>query len=209
MVLCDKTQKVIEMIEQNPIRIYLDETQIAYLLSRKEFEDIRFDERLWQEEYSNDDKNPCSYNCALTITQYVCNEMLKVLQPTNVDFVDVIISQIRDKLQANVDMLYDIGMWKPDSSEVLEKELTEDDYEKNKDYIMKNLVYSGDTISFSKRLYNKWKVKFPENKLDVEEDAFQVLNDMYYDRDEKIALKSMDTLLKSSDLDEDAFSWDI
>lgn len=197
------------MIEQNPIRIYLDETQIAYLLGRKEFENYRFDERLWQEEYSNDDKNPCSYNCALTITQYVCNEMLKVLQPTKSTFVDVIISQIRDKLQANVDMLYDVEMWKPDSSKVLEKELTEDNYEKNKDYVMRNLVYSEDTISFSKRLYNKWKVKFPENKLDVEEDAFQVLNDMYYDRDEKIALKSMDIPLKSSDLDEDAFSWDI
>jgi hypothetical protein len=32
---------------------------------------------------------------------------------------------------------------------------------------------------------------------------------MYYDRDEKIALKSMDIPIKSSDLDEDAFSWDI
>lgn len=173
------------MIEQNPIRIYLDETQIAYLLSRKEFENYRFDERLWQEEYSNDDKNPCSYNCALTITQDVCNEMLKVLQPTNVDFVDIIISQIRDKLQANVDMLHDVGMWKPDSSKVLEKELTEDDYEKNKDYITRNLIYSEDTGSFSKRLYNKWKVKFPENKLDVEEDAFQVLDDMYKERDKE------------------------
>lgn len=197
------------MIEQNPIRIYLDETQIAYLLSRKEFENYRFDERLWQEEYSNNDKNPCSYNCALTITQYVCNEMLKVLQPTNVDFVDVIISQIRDKLQANVDMLYDVEMWEPNSSKVLEKELTDDDYEKNKDYIMRNLVYSEGTRSFAKRLWDIWEEDIPFGDDEIEEDAFQVLDDMYTERNEKIALKSMDKPLKAIDLDEDAFSWDI
>jgi hypothetical protein len=49
------------------------------------------------------------------------------------------------------------------------------------DYIMINLIYCTDTHSFTHRLFEVWKSKFPESKNDAQIDAWQVIKEMQSD----------------------------
>ena len=43
------------------------------------------------------------------------------------------------------------------------------------DFVMKNLIYCEDCHSFTYLLYEKWKVKFPENYRQAQEDAWVIV----------------------------------
>jgi hypothetical protein len=46
------------------------------------------------------------------------------------------------------------------------------------DFVMINLIYCEDTHSFVHRLFDKWKKKFPDSKLQAKCDAWDVVEEI-------------------------------
>ena len=83
-------------------------------------------------------------------------------------------------------MLHNSGLWQPDKTKTLRIGLSDEEQEANKEYIMDNLIYSEDTTSFVKRLWNIWGSDFPINYEQIEEDAYGVIKDMIDELDKTL-----------------------